>query len=206
MNPILSFLRRLWPWPRRRAPPPAQAAPEPVAAPLAEPPPEPAPEAADLVLEPGPAAAPEDAPAEPVAADGLAPPRIPVPEEETPPAPVSKEDEAEEDEAEENVDDWVAEGEREDELEDPGAPDPFISPGLKPIGALTPDLVRKARAEALARAVVGEHRVYLSEAAGPGSLAEALDILQREVRLVSEFRDDDEGPYILYRPAPNPEP
>ena len=65
------------------------------------------------------------------------------------------------------------------------------------------EVIAHKRAHALAKAAKDEHRVYLDGQTGPGSMAEALNLLLEEGRVTAEFCDGaDQGPYILYRPAP----
>lgn len=137
-----------------------------------------------------PTAPPELSPAAPETLPEAAPPeRAPV---ETPSDPAAAED-CDEDE------DWG--GDEGDDWTDDEEPDPFIT------GTALPDIlphedVEARRARARADALQGEHRVYLSNPAGPGSLAEALNLLLVEGLVEACFVDDaDEGPYILYRPA-----
>jgi hypothetical protein len=93
------------------------------------------------------------------------------------------------------------EGWEDEEDDEPDAPDPFISSTLIPNGTLEGDLAQR-RADARANAFVGEHRIYLSMPAGPGSLAEALAGLSGEGMVDAEFVDDGQGePHILYRPV-----
>lgn len=62
------------------------------------------------------------------------------------------------------------------------------------------ETLRLRRAESLAEAMIGEHRIYLSDPTGPGSLAEALNTLVQQGRVTAEFQDDGEvGAFILYR-------
>jgi hypothetical protein len=181
MTSILSFLKALWPWRRRRT---RAAEPPPPEHPLVD-------------------AAPEPIPAIAI----ISPPELepPAEDERTPEEPRGEENDGDddededEDEGEEDPDDWAAQGEAEDE--DPMSPDPFISAEGPIIEAFSPDMVRLRRTEALVLASSGEHKIFLSDVAGPGTLAEALDRLLQEGRVTAEFRDDAaEGPYILYRP------
>lgn len=57
------------------------------------------------------------------------------------------------------------------------------------------ELRQRARAEALGK----DHRLDLATAAGPGSLAEALNALVAEGLVEAQFIDHDETPYLLYR-------
>lgn len=102
---------------------------------------------------------------------------------------------AADDEPEDEDEGW--EDEDDDELD---LPDPFIS---SPSAQLeTPDFdLEQRRADARAEALAGEHRIYLSMPAGPGSLAEALNQLSAEGRVEAEFVEDGQRePHILYRP------
>ena len=89
----------------------------------------------------------------------------------------------------------------DEEEEDLEAPDPFISASTAQIDPPDADLEQR-RSEARAEALAGEHRIYLSMPAGPGSLAEALNQLSTEGMVEAEFVDDGQGePHILYRPS-----
>jgi hypothetical protein len=132
----------------------------------------------------------------------LVPPRVEGPEaaalEADRPDDESGDDEDAEDEAEEEepYDD-------EDVLE----PDPFISTDAPAIEALSQDDIGRHRAEARALALSGDHRVLLSDIAGPGTLAEALNRLLQEGKVSAEFHDPEgEEPYLLYTPLPAPPP
>ena len=173
---LWAFLRGLF----RRTPPVAPLAPTapeqaPEAAPEASPP-ESAPES---FPEPSPEASPE--PAQPA------------------PQPVdAAELQASNDDLEED-EDWG--GDEEDGVVDDAEPDPFITGATLPDGPASAD-VEALRAQARADALLGEHRVYLSSPAGPGSLAEALNLLLGEGAVEAQFVDEaEEGPYILYRPV-----
>jgi hypothetical protein len=66
--------------------------------------------------------------------------------------------------------------------------------------------LERRRAEAVETALSGEHRIFLNDTAGPGTLAEALNRLVREGRVTAEFQDGDREdgeaqPHILYRPV-----
>jgi hypothetical protein len=107
---------------------------------------------------------------------------------------------ADEEADEEEEPDEVPAEEEFDDGDDPHAPDPFVSPDAPPIAALSIDAVARRRAEAMAVALTGEHRVFLADSPGPGTLAEALNLLAQQGKVVAEFRDDaDDGPYLLYR-------
>jgi hypothetical protein len=100
---------------------------------------------------------------------------------------VEDEDEDKEEEEQEYAD--------EDLLE----PDPFISQDGPVIEALSTGDIERLRAEAMALALSGEHRILLSDIAGPGTLAEALDRLLQDGKVAAEFHDPDgEEPYIRY--------
>ncbi len=92
-------------------------------------------------------------------------------------------------------DDWP----EEDEEAADDEPDPFItgaSPPAEPAGADLEDLRARARVEALS----GEHRIALSSPAGPGSLAEALNLLHREGLVQAEYVEEGvEGPHLRYQ-------
>ena len=101
------------------------------------------------------------------------------------------------------------ESEEDDELElydddetDALSDDPFISSGSPEPTFATAESIALIRRNARALALSGEHKIYLTDQAGPGSLAEALKQLLEEGAVVSEFRDGDLAqPYILYRPT-----
>ena len=108
-------------------------------------------------------------------------------------APQASNDDWEEDE------DWG--GDEEDGVADDEGPDPFITGTTLLDGPASAD-VEALRAQARAEALLGEHRVYLSSPAGPGSLAEALNLLLGEGFVEAQFVDEaEEDPYILYRPV-----
>jgi hypothetical protein len=209
MNAFLALLKRLWPFGRRPSPPSPpsssaesealgleRAATAEGAAPgvLAPEPETPASEATGIQtaapIDEGPGAE-EDEPlllGTEFAAPGLLPPEL-----EARLLPL----EAEEDSEEEAT--W--------DDEDLSEPDPFISDLGAPIEALSPDTIVQRRAEAMTLALGGDHRVFLSEAAGPGSLAEALNILAQEGKVTATFHDDETlGPYLLYTPMVRDEP
>lgn len=141
-----------------------------------EPPPQPA---AEAPPETSPEASPEPAQPAPQPVDAA--------------APHASNDDWEEDE------DWG--GDEEDGAADDEEPDPFITGTTLPDGPASAD-VEALRAQARIEALLGEHRVYLSSPAGPGSLAEALNLLLGEGSVEAQFVDEaEEGPYILYRPA-----
>jgi len=127
----------------------------------------------------------------------------PPPEPSLPPTPAEPtidvgEPAGADDEEEEEPDDLPPEEDFEDD--DPSAPDPFVSPDAAPIEALSPDAVSQQRAEAMALALTGEHRVFLAESAGPGTLAEALNLLAQQGKVEAAFHEgEDDGPYLLYR-------
>jgi hypothetical protein len=76
------------------------------------------------------------------------------------------------------------------------------APADEPQDAAAVEALAALRREARAQALAAERRVFLSDAGGPGSLAEALNDLVQEGRVSAEFVDDpDLGPHILYRPA-----
>ena len=57
------------------------------------------------------------------------------------------------------------------------------------------------RAAALMDALSGQHKIFVSTPAGPGSLAEALIGLLAEDRVKAELVErPDEEPYLLYTP------
>ncbi|MDR3511294.1 MAG: hypothetical protein P4L73_06650 [Caulobacteraceae bacterium] len=173
MASILSFLKGLWPW-RRRSRPVAPARPV-------------------LQLSTPEAAAPtvSEAEAEPPAPAALQPPPI----ETTPPPALA--DALEIEEWDEDEPDEL-DGEEDD---DPLAPDPFVHADGAALDEPPPDVLQQRRDEARADALGGEHKVYLSDAAGPGTLAEALNQLLQEGRVTAEFCEaGDMGPHLLYRP------
>ena len=102
-------------------------------------------------------------------------------------------------------DDEVFGTEEEDEEEDGvnvSAPDPFVtSQGSDEPTILSVEEIAHARQDARAKASTGEHKIYLTDPAGPGSLAEALSLLLEEGQVAADFHDDGlDEPYILYRP------
>lgn len=174
MPSILSFLSRLWSGWRR---------PRPLKGPLE------APEARPV--------APDTSNELPDLAEPQAPPSAaaapPVAEIEPPKAIPDDDDEPEEDQLEE------AEDDAEDEL----APDPFIAALMPTPTEFSSEDLEQRRAEALAAAQVGEHRISLSAVAGPGTLAEALNQLLLEGRVTAEFCDNaDEESHLIYRQKP----
>ncbi len=185
MSWISVLLRALGFAPRRRgrtAAPPVVATPE-IAVPILEP------ERSDLE----PAAPESPAPAFPQ------PEPTPVAHPEAPPAVADAAlgpiDEVEEDEPE---DDEAAED------EDAAEPDPFVSAERPQAETLSPEAVAERRAAALSEALAGPHRIFLSDEAGPGSLAEALKQLLDEGRVTVEFREeaeDGDAAHLLYRPV-----
>jgi hypothetical protein len=87
----------------------------------------------------------------------------------------------------------------EDEAEE-GDFDDFVAP-VVPDEVLEAQL-REARADAQAQALAGPHRVLLSTPAGPGSIPEALKVLEEAGRVRSDFVEDEElGPHLLYVPV-----
>lgn len=176
---VWSFLRRLF---RRDA-----HKPRPGATPIA----------AELGGTPGAAHVPAP-PVEP-------PPSPPQPSGAQPAAPLPDVFQAERDglwtEAAEDDDEDEDDAEDLDEDAFSAEPDPFIHDTAPPVER--PDVdVAALRAQARAAALSCEHKVSLSTPAGPGSLAEALNILLEEGRVLAEFVDDPTGePIILYRPV-----
>jgi hypothetical protein len=120
---------------------------------------------------------------------------VPRPEFEPPAlaAPVDNDiDEPDDDEPAEETD---------EEDEDPLAPDPFVSRTMPANDMTSAEALALRRAEWLAIATSGEHKIYLTDPAGPGTLAEALDQLRREGQVIVEFRDDGaEPPHLRFRP------
>ena len=134
------------------------------------------------------------APPEPPAADEAAPRAVPA----QPAPPVIEADDILEEEDEDQAED------SENEDEDPLAPDPFVSP-IRPQDD-TPsaqDLARR-RAEARAAGLQGAHKIYFSDSAGPGTLAEALNQLLKEGLVTAEFREvEGDDAHLIYRPKPD---
>jgi hypothetical protein len=179
---LWSFLRGLWPWRTRPRPEPF-----PRPAPLAEP------EALPLE-EPAAPPPPEPAPPEPVAPEEEA--SAPPPELEFEPETEQEPDSEELDEDEDEDAGW-----EDEEVDDPDAPDPFITGSQAEDEADGADLAER-RAAARAMALLGEQRIYLSMPAGPGSLAEALEQLAAEGLVTAEFvSEGEDAPHILYRPV-----
>lgn len=93
--------------------------------------------------------------------------------------------------------------EADDDAEDELAPDPFIATSRPTPTEFSSEGLEQQRAEALAAAQVGEHKISLSGVAGPGTLAEALNQLLLEGRITAEFCDSaDEEPHLIYRQKP----
>jgi len=90
-------------------------------------------------------------------------------------------------------------GDDEDETGDSEGTDPFISTITEP--RLDQRSLADQRAAALMDALSGQHKIFVSTPAGPGSLAEALIGLLAEDRVKAEFVErTDEEPYLLYTP------
>ncbi len=201
MTPLFSFLKSLWSW--RRRPPSRPYAPEPLAA------------VADVeVRQPGsvePGVPEPDRPATPDghAADFGEPAAEPAlaaaargEERGSPAVSPSETAAAEVEDADEEDDAGETEEGEDGDLDDTAGPDPFISLQAAPLERLAPDQVAARRAEARALALNGEHRIFLTDAAGPGTVAEALNLLVEEGRVEAEFQEDGERPpHILYRPV-----
>lgn len=136
------------------------------------------------------------APVAPSASDEPAAAPIPAPEACEPssppisPPPIDDGEDVEEDE-------WAdAEIEAADD-----EPDPFIT-GVDSDPEVSLADAKALRAEARAEALSGEHRIHLSSPAGPGTLAEALNLLLEEGLVEAQFVETGEdAPYILYRPV-----
>jgi len=150
----------------------------------------PAPTRREIPAEPEPPPSPA-APVEPAvpAIDSSPEVALPAPEPSAQPLGEPSEDEDE--------DEWAGE-EAEEEPDD--EPDPFITGTAAAAEAVSVD-IQALRAQARAEALSGEHRIYLSSPAGPGSLAEALNLLLEEGLVEAQFvQVGDDAPYILYRP------
>ncbi len=187
---LFSFLKHLWPFGRKRARPAPPPPVEPVA-PLPQPEPAPPPAAVEA---PAPPAERDVEAAEQAASEPSAAILEPEPEPAAPPAGEAGLEPG-------PVEAWEEDDTRLDEeepLEDPDEKDPFVT-GRTVSQDLGPLAERRAAARALALA--GENRIYLSDAAGPGSLAEALAALLQEGKVAAEFHEGGpEGPHLLYRP------
>jgi hypothetical protein len=110
-----------------------------------------------------------------------------------------------EDDTQEEPDDEEEAEEEEAYDDDLMAPDPFISSDTPMIEAISQGDIVRLRAEARAVALSGDHRILLSDIAGPGTLAEALNRLLQEGKVAAEFQDPEgEEPYLLYTPLPAP--
>jgi hypothetical protein len=202
MNWILNFLRRLWRG--RRAPQPTveraeESVATPADAPAIEPAPSPPPSAPPALLVDGMAPLPDEAEPpfllEAAARIGPAPDIGPA-DDVTPAAEAT---EAAEPPETETLEAETDEAETDEDL------DPFISTEGTVIEALPLDDLGHLRAEARVLALSGEHRVLLSDVAGPGTLAEALNRLLQEGKVTAEFRDPEgEEPHIRYTPLPDP--
>lgn len=188
MNWIASLLRALWPGWRRRGGrhTPAEFAPDIVA---------------------GSEDTEQARPVEPRAASDPAPsvtPPLLVPIADVAPAgpvlapePVGLDALAAEDDDLEEEDQAISDDEDED---DPLAPDPFVSPIRPTEETLSAEDLAIRRAASRAAALIGEHKIYFSDTAGPGTLAEALNQLLQEGRVTAEFRDEGgEDAHLLYR-------
>lgn len=177
---FLSFLRGLWPHAWRTKPPPPSA-PSSVAPIPAETPPAEAERAIASEADLGP----------PLAAPSQAEPRF-----EPPSPPESDLDvESPEDDEPEDIED------AEDMDDDPLAPDPFVSSVRPAMDTLSAADIARRREQALTAALNGEHKIYFSDSAGPGTLAEALNHLLQDGRVTAEFHDEDgEDAHLLYRP------
>ena len=211
---LWSFLRGLWPWRKRPQPEPSPR-PEAPAAPEAAPPeeavaptPAEAPPVADTPVEvAGPEVAePREPPHEEIVELAEEPAEVAEPELEEPPAVEEEPEPATALEPEEALDEEEDEdgGWEDEDLEDPDAPDPFITGAVEapPVDADLAELRAAARATALS----GEQRIYMSMPAGPGSLTEALEQLAAEGLVTAEFvSDGEDGPHILYRPVAAPQ-
>ncbi len=93
-----------------------------------------------------------------------------------------------------------ASGDDDDEAGDGDLIDPFISAAKEP---LQPERrsIADQRASARYDALSGEHKIFISTTAGPGSLAEALIRLLEEGRVKAEFVErPGEEPHLLYTP------
>jgi hypothetical protein len=196
MTSLLSFLKRLWPWTRpRRSParPPMDfAGPE-----------VPVPETAAPEAEVEAGAADETDVVRPVLVE---PPHAELENVvETPPEPREQEiAEAVNDnqESEEEEDEDAHDPDEEVFVEDADQLDGAVSPARLAIERDLAEALRLRRAGSQAHALIGEHRIYLSDPTGPGSLAEALNTLVQQGQVTAEFLDDGEaGAFILYRPA-----
>jgi hypothetical protein len=97
----------------------------------------------------------------------------------------------------EDEDEWA-----DEEVEALGdEPDPFITEAPADPGLALID-TQALRAQSRAAALNGEHRIYLSSPAGPGTLAEALNVLLEEGLVEAHFVETEgEAPHLLYRPV-----
>ncbi len=195
MTSLLSFLKRLWPWTRPRRSPARRpmdfAGPEVTI-----------PETAALEAEAGTVNETdvvEPALVEPRHAEleNVVEPQLEPREEEIAEA---VNDNEEDEENEENED--AHDPDEEVFVEDTDELGEAVSPARMAIERDLAEALRLRRDESLADAMIGEHRIYLSDPTGPGSLAEALNVLVQQDLVTAEFQDDGEaGALILYRPA-----
>jgi hypothetical protein len=118
-------------------------------------------------------------------------------EHATPSTPAALEDDDDQDEDELDLE------EADDEPEDELTPDPFITATRPTPAEFSSDELEQRRSEAMAAALIGEHKILLSDLAGPGTLAEALNRLLQEGRVTAQFRDDGaEEPHLIYCQKP----
>jgi hypothetical protein len=172
---VLSFFRALWPGLGRRTPPPS---------------PPPAPSGEIEIDRPAELAAPWQPSVAHEAAQQIDPPQPPT-------APAVELDELLEEEDEDPAEDL------ENEDEDPLAPDPFVSPIRPQDDTPSAQDLAQRRAEARAAGLSGEHKIYFSDLAGPGTLAEALNQLLKEGLVTAEFREvEGDDAHLIYRPKP----
>jgi len=176
MNRLATYFREIWRRLTRRAP-------------AADSPPSEADQVRAAEAGSAPAAYADTSPAR----GALAPDTDP-PSSEPEPESIGADDEGEDDDEENSEDDET------DEEDDPLAPDPFVSPERPTQTPLTIEALAQKRAEAQAMALCGEHKIYLSDMAGPGTLAEALNQLLQEGKVTATFQDlEGEEPHLLYR-------
>jgi hypothetical protein len=106
--------------------------------------------------------------------------------------------EADDDEADDDPDEAH---EADEDIEGGGTPDPFATLEQPEPTSRSEEAIEISRRDARALALMGPQKLNLNTAAGPGSLAEALNDLLREGRVSAEFCDDGQDePHILYRP------
>jgi hypothetical protein len=217
MNWLFDLLRRLWPWGRRVKP--VHPAPLDMTGPETRAPDadhaasdgRPASPAGDEIA-PAPPPPPLEPPEETLPADPEAAPAEPTEIEPFPPSeadadaePAAVEFAGETDgeladEVEDGLDEDAHDPDEEVFLEDDGDLEESVPAETLENERRAAEALERRRVESRTMALAGEHRIFLTEVAGPGSLAEALNRLVQEGLVTAEFQDDGEASYLLYRP------